>query len=188
MPNPSRNKGSKNIVEWRVIPSFSDYEVSEFGSVRRREATTNGIPARYVLSLSPWGPVGSQGDRYLSVSLSVSGKAILRCAHRLVAEAFLGIAPFPRAHVAHIDGTRSNNHFTNLRWSTHKENMRDAAHLGVHKGERNGRAKLSTQQVREIRSKYSGKYGQLSALAREYGTVPSNIQFIVKGAHWSHAE
>ena len=41
--------------------------------------------------------------------------------HRLVAEAFLP-NPLGLRDVDHIDGNRTNNNLTNLRWVTHKEN------------------------------------------------------------------
>lgn len=41
--------------------------------------------------------------------------------HRLVAEAFIP-KPLGATEVDHIDGDRTNNNLTNLRWVTHKEN------------------------------------------------------------------
>jgi hypothetical protein len=35
-----------------------------------------------------------------------------------VAEAFIGPQPSPRHQVAHYDGVRDNNHYSNLRWAT----------------------------------------------------------------------
>ena len=43
--------------------------------------------------------------------------------HQAVAEYFIG--PKPEGMVVdHIDGTRDNNHFTNLQYITHAENIR----------------------------------------------------------------
>jgi hypothetical protein len=42
--------------------------------------------------------------------------------HKLVCEAFHGPKPFPEAIVLHIDEDYTNNHYTNLKWGTHKEN------------------------------------------------------------------
>ena len=41
--------------------------------------------------------------------------------HRLVAEAFVP-NPDNLPHVIHIDGNRTNNHFSNLRWSATQSN------------------------------------------------------------------
>ena len=43
--------------------------------------------------------------------------------HRLVCEAFHGIAPFDRAVVLHLDENALNNRPENLRWGTQKENL-----------------------------------------------------------------
>jgi hypothetical protein len=43
--------------------------------------------------------------------------------HRLVCEAFHGLAPFNRAVVLHLDENALNNRPENLRWGTQKENL-----------------------------------------------------------------
>lgn len=40
-----------------------------------------------------------------------------------------------------------------------------------------------SEQVLAIRSAYTGRRGEQSSLAREYGVTPQLIQMIVKGAH-----
>lgn len=83
--------------------------------------------------------------------------------HRLVAHAF---CPRPDRHkdkdysqleVNHKDGVKTNNHYTNLEWCTHKENVIHAIDTGlkVHKkGEDIYNAALTTEQVKEIREDY----------------------------------
>ena len=43
--------------------------------------------------------------------------------HRIVCEAFHGLAPFKKAVVIHIDENSTNNRPENLRWGTQKENL-----------------------------------------------------------------
>lgn len=62
---------------------------------------------------------------------------------------------------------------------------------GDHKGRRNGRAKLTEDQVREVRERYCCPcpgHGNATALAREFGVTPSAIHFIGKGQHWRHVK
>jgi len=53
-------------------------------------------------------------------------------------------------------------------------------------GERHGMAILTEQQVIEIRAKYTGERGELTALGKEYGVDYSTISLIVKRKHWRH--
>lgn len=50
-------------------------------------------------------------------------KQITKSIHQLVAETFI---PNPEGHneILHIDGNNKNNHYKNLKWGTHKENMK----------------------------------------------------------------
>ncbi|KKN26578.1 hypothetical protein LCGC14_0873460 [marine sediment metagenome] len=51
----------------------------------------------------------------------------------------------------HLDGNPANNHSDNLRWNTHMVNIRDRnLHGTTNEGSRNGHAKLTEQQVRQI--------------------------------------
>ena len=58
------------------------------------------------------------GWGYLAVTIPYRKDCFI---HRLVAEAFLP-NPLGLRDVDHIDGDRTNNNLTNLRWVTHKEN------------------------------------------------------------------
>jgi predicted DNA-binding protein (UPF0251 family) len=53
------------------------------------------------------------------------------------------------------------------------------------RGEISPSHKLSNEQVNEIRSKYTGKRGQQSALAREYGVRQGTIWYIVNHITWN---
>src|SRR5215831_69343 len=55
----------------------------------------------------------------------------------------------------------------------------------VLRGERVGRSKLTAEQVKEIRSKYSDGV-RIAQLAREFGVCWSNVKWIVSGVHWAH--
>ena len=53
-------------------------------------------------------------------------------------------------------------------------------------GELNHKAKLSAADVVEIRRKYTGKYGELARIGREYGVCGQRVGLIVRGLTWKH--
>jgi hypothetical protein len=69
---------------------------------------------------------------------------------------------------------------------THGDNMRDSSVKGRqgHPGEQNGRAVLTAAQVADIRARATGAYGELSALAREYGVGTGTMSKILKRQTW----
>lgn len=123
--------------EWRLVDACANYEVSSFGRVRRILAT-KGTANGKVLK-----PLLNKKTGYYAVSLSENCKQKRIDIHRLVAIAFIGPPPSSNYLVAHNDGTRSNNHFKNLRWATQRENLLDMrAHGTAMTGSRNPMSKL----------------------------------------------
>src|SRR6266404_4549225 len=124
-----------NGEEWRVVPGFSNYEVSVLGRVRSN--VVKGKTRILKPALSGKGPA-----KYWYVSLSRNHSQVTRVVHQLVLEAFVG--PRPKDAVSrHIDGNRLNCSLSNLTWGTPKENMADRRNHGRGAdGERNVRAKL----------------------------------------------
>jgi hypothetical protein len=47
-------------------------------------------------------------------------------------------------------------------------------------------SKLTESQIREIRQKFTGKHGDISALAREFGVTHTNIRAVVTRQTWRH--
>ena len=93
------------------MEGFPNYSVSNLGNVRNDK--TGRI-------LKP--TVNSRG--YLHVGLSKNNKATTHKVHRLVAFAFCE-QPEGCDKVDHIDRHQTNNHYLNLRWVTHGQNMRN---------------------------------------------------------------
>jgi hypothetical protein len=56
----------------------------------------------------------------------------------------------------------------------------------VTRGEKNGKAKLNSEQVREIRQRYATGAVSQRQLAREYDVHQTNIGFVVRGERWTH--
>jgi hypothetical protein len=165
---------------WQPIVGFGGfYSVSDTGRVGR-DAGGRGAVRHRVLTPK------RTAKGYRHVDLSIGDRKTRRLIHQLVAEAFLPPRPTPDHHPNHLDGDKTNNCAVNLEWATRAENAAHAAKLGLCarlKGESNGRCKLTTEQVREIRAS-RGFVGQ-RVLAAQFGVSRTLIQRIHQGLLWS---
>ena len=76
-----------------------------------------------------------------------------------------------------------------LRLGTHKENHIDKklkSRSYKPTGEKHPKAKLNKQQVIEIKERYTGAYGEQTALANEYNVDFRTINYIVNNKIWKH--
>jgi HNH endonuclease/NUMOD4 motif len=160
---------------WKSIalPGFEDlYEASNLGRLRR---TATGRLLKQA----------NHPKGYLAVMFSGRGQRQNALVHKVVLEAFEGRCP--EGHeTRHLDGNRKNNVLTNLAWGTSSENEQDKRRHGTSsRGERNAMASLSTEDVREIISRYNAGESQ-RALASVYGVHQPQISRIVNGKRWGH--
>lgn len=112
-------------MEYRKIPGFENYSVSDTGIVRR-----DNCESKYVLKA-----------KTLKIDYSVKGYARVHLdkqsfmVHRLVAMAFVPGYTEERHMVNHKDGNKRNNNHTNLEWVTSQENNIHAVRvLGCKRG------------------------------------------------------
>ena len=106
-------------------------------------------------------------------------------AHRLSWTMFHGSVPSGLSVLHHCDNRRCVNP-THLWLGTQKDNQQDAVRKNRSaRGERNGMSILSADDVRSIRSAYTGKRGELTRFARRYGVSAQAIAFAVKGRNWA---
>lgn len=170
---------------YKQIPEFPDhYQVSNLGNVRRGN--------KHLHKINPLKPKKSGRDRmYQSVALSVEGTIYYRYIHRLVMETFVG--PCPDGHqVNHKDGDKTNNHLDNLEYVTPSENQKHAHENGLlpkpptHRGEMAPKAKLTADQVREIRRLYIPYKFGAQRLAKMFGVSKHSVQMIVNRKSWTH--
>lgn len=166
-------------MEWRVVESFPEHEVSEAGDVRR-VVSGRKYKAGYVVKPKP------HKRGYLVYSLN--NKNIL--AHRLVALAFLGKPPSAKHEVAHEDGSRTNNHWRNLLWKLPVDNQADRKRHGTYMtGEQcTWVAKLTDEDAVTLRNRYAeggdryrGGSITMQQLADEYGISIAQVSRIVSG-------
>lgn len=102
---------AENIEQWCLINGHNKYETSSFGRVRNNK--TKKILKQSILK-----------DGYKNIILRKNGVKINYRVHRLVAEAFCE-KPDGCDIVDHIDKNKTNNMFSNLRWTTTQGNNRN---------------------------------------------------------------
>ena len=102
-----------NVEVWRSIENYDNYAVSSFGRVKNTK-TERILKA------------ADNGQGYLKVSLYEDGVKKTHKIHRLVANAFLN-NPNDKLCVDHKDNNRTNNHISNLRFATTKENNQNSS-------------------------------------------------------------
>ncbi len=131
----------------KQIPNYPDYLVSENGDVFSKKSGK-------IKRLKPFN-TGYYGGT--AVALFTSGKSKQEYVSRLVLMAFDRM-PKPHEVCRHFpDRDRNNNHISNLKWGTPKENCydRDKVHktgkLPDNSNGNSGMCKLTNIQVQEVR-------------------------------------
>lgn len=158
------------IEEWRTIPGHPDYSVSSTGRV----CSWKQGGAR-ILKQSP------DKDGYARVCLDRKTRRV----HSLVALAFLGEAPEGCTLVRHLDGDNTNNNLSNLKWGTLSENMYDRVAHGRNDtgGEKNGRAKLTREQIQYLRNNQWESW-EKKLIAPSLGISVGHLNKILRGGQW----
>lgn len=163
------------------------YEVSDRGRVRAlaRRAAVRGGATRSVRSRIV--TLGRHAQGYVVASLQHDNASRAFLVHRLVAAAFIGAIP-RTAEVNHKDGDKANNSAGNLEIVTRQENIDHAVRIGLidNKGERNAQAKLTGEQVQEIRSLYQAGGAGYKSLGKRFGVSWGTVRDIIKRRAWRH--
>lgn len=172
-------------VSMKPIPGFENYSVTEDGRVWSHKRITINNQKVGNIWRKPW--VDKEGYALVGLGCEpyLTGKGTLRSertmpVHVLVAMAYIR-EPNKDEEVNHKDGNKANNHYKNLEWITHSNNMKHAAD----KLRSLSSQKLTKQQVKYIKSKTDWKYGELSKIARKYGVTPTLIFWIKNGRVWN---
>lgn len=166
---------------WCAIEGYDGaYAVSNTGRVRSNPRLDTVGRRRGGYDLRPYLISG-----YPVVSLRRDGNSKIWFVHRLVLEAFVAKRP-SGAVCRHLDGVPTNNNLANLAWGSPKENTADRVTHGTDGvGERNAFAKLTEDDVREIRRARDAGESQRD-VARRFGVSQGTVSFIALRQTWKH--
>lgn len=173
------------VEVWRQIDGYLYYEVSNFGNIRSWKG--RGQHGRKLSEPKPKKTfVGSDG--YPFVKLQQNGKRTNYRVHRVVLEAFVGKRP-KKMQARHLDGNRSNNNISNLRWGTCKENQADRLLHGTsNRGERYNNRVLRANSVKKIKLLDKLKECFLKKINRIFGIFVGIISRIDHRVSWGWLE
>lgn len=149
--------------EWKSVTSLP-YEVSSHGRVRR-----GGQLLKLV----------EHSGGYRQVALCVNAVPRTELVHRLVLTAFKR-PPLDGEEACHLNGDRSDNRIANLRWGSKGANMADAARHGTAGAWMKSRARLTSEQVAEIRSRRAAGE-KLVDVATRFGINKRQVSAIARG-------
>ena len=157
---------------FKTIEGYPRFQISNLGRVKNLNYKNRG---KEVISNQFKAGIGG----YSAVQLCEKGRAKVHLVHRLVAEYFLNKKPW-HTDVNHIDGNKENNRVENLAWTTHSENIiHRNRELNKGQGETHSRAKLTNQQVVEIRELLN-KGVKNKDIAQKFRVTPQHIYNIKK--------
>lgn len=164
------------IEVWKAWPRDGRYLVSSLGNI---QDTRGKISSGYLYKT---------GYRGFAIGY----------AHRVVCETFLGPIP-PKMTVNHINGDKGDNRLSNLEVVSQGENARHSyrtlgrRRAGIanpeaaskNRGETHNRAKLTEDDVREIRRLLAAGVARKD-IAQRFGVTAPHIGHIKFGRLWAH--
>ena len=181
---------------WKPIKGYDiEYLISNYGNIISPEhkiIDKRGIEQKFKKRIIK--PV-LHSTGYYVVTFRKQGKKITIRIHRLVAELFVE-NPNNYNIVDHIDGNKTNNKATNLRWVTNSENIRNENTYNNFKEKVTQVRKSEIKPVYQLDNNYNviHKFNSTDEAANSVGCTASLIRncckikhYKAKGFHWSYS-
>ena len=151
----------ENGERWvKLLDKCSNYIVSDAGKVKHVKNSKNMKPET------------AKGYLRVVMSLGARTEKIKCLVHRLVAICFLPKEKIAYA-VDHIDRNKLNNHYTNLRWASSKENGVKPAKIKYNRGVKIEKINMETGDVEEV-------FNSFSECCAELGISSKQLKLIIK--------
>lgn len=156
---------------WKDVPGYPGYLVSSDGKIASMRSGERRMLSQRM------------HKGYWHVQVKRDGHQKKRPVHQLVLLAFVGPKTEQKPEGRHLNGDALDNRCSNLAWGSRMDNHRDALEHGtatcLKRGEKHPVAKLSDQQVIEIRAAHQSGTTQ-AALATTYQVSQHHISDLVR--------
>lgn len=168
--------------EWKDLPGWPDYQVSNLGRIKScRPIGRNGHRRNWRIMACPLGI-----DGYRKLTLTREGGYDFRSTARvckMVATVFHGEPP-PGFVTAHINGICTDDRAVNLEWKTQQDNIEDKViHGTFQKGSKSGKCTINEVQVLDIRRRL--RDGEtVKSVAASYGLSIGHTSLIKNNYCW----
>lgn len=164
---------------WLPVSEFPGYEVSDLGRVR-------SLRHKHKRLIQPF----LDGDGYQRVSMLCSGRRVNGRVSRMVALAFIGLAPVGKNYCCHLDGTKTNNRPANLRWDSQVGNMADRHLHGTElRGSRAHNASTTESVIAEVKRRLAvdpEHPRKMKDIALQCGLTYNTVYRVARKGAWSH--
>ena len=169
---------------WHPVDGFEElYHISNFGRIKalpviKKHGRYSHLHSEKILRPS----IDKRGYHRYCISKYSNKK--YHSSHNLTGIYFVP-NPQIKPTVNHKYGNKDDNRYFMLEWFTNKEQINHADEMGLRKvrGENSHKAKLTSEQVVEIRATYNG---DRKGFAKRYGVYVSAISKIMKRQTWKH--
>jgi hypothetical protein len=172
------------MEQWKAVPEFEMYEVSDAGRVRRWKKTKKEWKEVQTTTYS--------NAPYKMFTVSKNGDHTKLYLHRVIATLFVANDNLKETpDVCFKDGNITNTIASNLYWSNQKERMGRRKKEGKYHTEGHN-AKLTEENVKEIRSKWMNRIWEpcetQAEMAKHYGVHQWSIYACIKRITWKHVQ
>ncbi len=176
-------------IKLKTIEGYEGlYSITEDGRIWSEDRWVDRPTLKHkYLKKGRWLKPSFNSDGYLYLCLYKNQKSKTHRVHRLVAQTYIS-NPLNKPEINHKNLIKTDNHFSNLEWVNHRENMQHAWEFGAfdnrdNSGENNGFSKFTWKEVNEMRQNHHKmKYGDKPY--EKYGIDSSHYYDIINNKYW----